>query len=693
MLILLVSSSSISAQEKVSYKKQKYAIKKLGEVNPLAVQEDYQPKVSNLEMPSPGSSKFALKQLKKKSAKQFPRTTPLKRSWKTSESSSLTIESGFPLATYLYVPALDDTIVTYLSGGIPNDNTLSIGNNGYMVTAYNSSIFAYDTNLDTLLFKISLHAFTAEFTLNDKYDPKVLYDPISDRFILVFLNGRLSTNMRIIVCFSSTNDPRDPWNLYELPGNPLNDTTWTDYPAIAITENELFVTGNLLRDNEPWQTGFSQTIIWQVNLEEGYTGDTTLTTQLWTDIAYGGKNVRNINPVQGGSSPLDSAMYLLSNRNFTLLSDTIFLIEIDGTIDNPSASLSIDLGITDTPYGAPPLGRQEIGEDSLSTNDARILGAFIENGEIQYVANTINSATGFAGVYHGFINDLNNTPVFTGTILSDDTLDFGYPNIAYTGDEACSRQSVIAFNHSSPWHWAGVSAVMYNSDSEYSDRITLKKGDAAIDRLNGPERWGDYFGIQRKYDTPNKVWTAGYYSKDNGINYTWASELLVSQDNTLSASITDSTDQSNYGSGDATATLSIQGGNVPYSIVWNDNNEQTTETAENLSAGTYFVSITDNKNCSVSDSVSFVETAPLNNIFPNPSNDIVNVFFEMELAEMVYIELYDAKGSLIKMLYQDQVKAGENLFTFSISPLSIGGYLLKINTEEKEVLSEKIIKY
>lgn len=693
LLLLVFGIGFVSGQQKTKAKSQNFPIKKLGTVSPMEIQDDFEPKVYNLEMPSPGSDKYRLRQLKQKSAKLYPRTSATNETWDTDEESAIIVENGFPLATYLYVPALNDTIVTYLVGGIPNDNTVAISNDGHMLASYNSSIFAYDTEADTLLFKTSLHSFTSEFSNSDKYDPKTLYDPIADRFILVFLNGRLSTDMRIVVCFSSTSDPSDPWNIYSITGNPLNDTTWTDYPALGITKSELFITGNLLRDNEPWQTGFSQSIIWQANLDNGYNGDTALTTQLWTDIAYDGTNIRNIQPVQGGSNPLDSTMYFLSNRNFTILSDSIFLMKLDGTINQSTANLSVDLGITDTPYGAPPLGRQELGEDSLSTNDARVLGAFIEDNEIQYVANTINPTTGYAGVYHGFIEDIDESPLYTGMILSDDTLDFGYPNIAYTGNEDCSRQSVIAFNHTSPWHWAGISAIMYNSDSKYSNRLTLKEGNSSIDRLNGPERWGDYFGIQRKYDTPDIVWTTGYYSKNNGNNYTWASKLRSSSDKTLMASITDSTDLSGFGKTDASATVIIEGGNEPYSIMWSDENSQTSEVANDLAAGLYFVTVTDDKNCIITDSVKFVETTPANNVFPNPTNENVNVFFELEQTAIVYIDLYDSKGALVKNMYIDQAKSGENLFTFSISPLAIGSYVLKINTDDEEILSQKIVKF
>jgi hypothetical protein len=160
----------------------------------------------------------------------------------------------------------------------------------------------------------------------------------------------------------------------------------------------------------------------------------------------------------------------------------------------------------------------------------------------------------------------------------------------------------------------------------------------------------------------------------------------------LMASITDSTDLSGFGKADASATLSINGGNEPYSIMWSDENIQTSEVANDLSAGQYVVTVTDNKNCALVDSVTIVESSPENNVFPNPTNENVNVFFELEQTAIVYIDLYDSKGALVKNMYIDQAKSGENLFTFSISPLAIGSYVLKINTDDESILSEKIIK-
>ncbi|PCH94719.1 MAG: hypothetical protein COB85_05305, partial [Bacteroidetes bacterium] len=543
-------------------------------------------------------------------------------------------------------------------------------------------------------------SFSTEFTNNGKFDPKILYDPISDRFILVFLNGYSSIESQIIVCFSSTNDPADPWNIYAFSGNPLNDTTWTDYPAIALSEGELFLTINLLRDGEPWQTGFAQTIIWQVDKQNGYDGDSVLNTMLWQDIKYDGKNIRNLNPIQGGSGPVGDNIYLLSNKNFTILSDSIFLVEVTGDQYNTGTQLNVTLGHSNLPYGAPPSGRQSIA-DSLATNDARILGGFIENGEIQYVSCSIDTTSGFAAIYHGFINDLDDVPIFTANILRDDSLDLGYPNIAYTGIHDCSRQSIITLDHTSPTRDPGISTILHGSDNTYSNLISLKEAEGPIDRnINpGDERWGDYSGIQRKYNDTGVVWMAGFYGRSDEVNYTWVTQVTSELETVLSAFIDTSSNVSVFGASDGSASVQVLGGIPPIGISWNDPDAQMNDTASDLPPGDYMVRVTDAANCVVYDTVTITEPTevpsspiPQRPVFPNPFVDAATVYFELEADAQVSITVYDSKGSLIKILYEGLAKQGANVFSFSTVPLRIGVYILKVISGKNELISEKIIK-
>jgi hypothetical protein len=54
-----------------------------------------------------------------------------------------------------------------------------------------------------------------------KYDPRVIYDPKRDRFIIVFLNGFTDQTSFIYVAFSESNDPLGNWHLYTLPAIPF----------------------------------------------------------------------------------------------------------------------------------------------------------------------------------------------------------------------------------------------------------------------------------------------------------------------------------------------------------------------------------------------------------------------------------------------------------------------------------------
>jgi hypothetical protein len=153
------------------------------------------------------------------------------------------------------------------------------------------------------LFAVSLSAFSDTLGIPDgDFDPRVRYDPVHDRFCLGILETVFTPETSyIIVAFSQTNDPTGIWNLYALPGNPKDNNRWTDYPMIALTQEELFITGNLIIPDEPWQTGFSETLIWQMSLDKGYAGD-SLDAIYWDNIYFGGAPIRNMNPVQGGST-------------------------------------------------------------------------------------------------------------------------------------------------------------------------------------------------------------------------------------------------------------------------------------------------------------------------------------------------------------------------------------------------------
>ncbi len=614
-LAILFSGTAIFAQQQISRSPlQQFPV--AAQVVMREIHDDFNPQLQHLEMPAPGSESYRRHLIDLKSAlydgNKFQPT-----GYKNNATASLSapeVLAGFE--------------GNIMGSSVPNDNDMAISNNGDIISVINSSIYFYD-NTNTLLFYTSLAAFSDTLDIPDaKFDPKVLYDPRADKFVMLFLAGFDPEHTNVIIAFSQTSDPLGAWNLYSIPGNPKNNNLWTDFPMFALTENELFLTINLIIPDEPWQTGFSETLIWQMSLDKGYNAE-PLDAVFYDNIFFDSKPIRNLNPVRGGSTTYGPDMYFLSNRNFSESNDTIFIVHVTGLLDDPGTIVEIDYSLSNLNYGVPPQARQYT-TNIFDTNDGRILGSYYENGQIQFVSNTLDPATGFCGIYHGIITDLDGAKTIEANIIGDDTLDLGYPNISYTGKFVGDDQSIITFDHTAPTVYAGMSAVFYNW-GDYSELVNLKTGDTYVNILSGGyERWGDYTGSQRKYNEPGVVWVSGNFGKLIDVfpfvqhnNATWIASLK-------------STVEPNVGI------------NTPKS-----------------------------------------NAAPI--VYPNPSANVFNTKFNLTESGTVNFYLYDINGNLVKELLRNKAETGENIFTFSTNPLAAGTYLLKIVLNDKVFNTQQVI--
>ncbi|MBU3676364.1 MAG: hypothetical protein FGM54_04180, partial [Chitinophagaceae bacterium] len=161
----------------------------------------------------------------------------------------------------------------------PTDNALAISDAGILVSAINYGIQYFDTLGQALSPELTWSNFINDTTLNQaKYDPRVMFDHQHQRFVVVLLHGFSSATSKVLACFSKTADPRQGWNIYALPGNPFNDTTWSDYPNIGLSANELFINCNRFGDAP--QYNFKETYIYQLGLQEAYAGQ-VLSYGLW----------------------------------------------------------------------------------------------------------------------------------------------------------------------------------------------------------------------------------------------------------------------------------------------------------------------------------------------------------------------------------------------------------------------------
>lgn len=491
----------------------RFTFERAAVVNMSEETEDWDIHLQHLEAPKPGSNSVRGHLLEKKQRlmRKYPRV-----------AAGANKSGGIP----------DPIVGTEFEGnsfqGVPNDNDIAISNDSMIVSVTNSRIHMYNSVTEEQIRWRSLGNLASPLSVSgSKFDPKVIYDPIADRFVIVYLNGFTWGTSWIIVGFSQTNDPTEDWNMYKIYGNPLNNETWSDYPVIGFNENDLFIGINTFTNGSTNNSGFTESCLWQVGLNEGYSG-AELITNYYSDILPQSKKIFNITPINGGIEPYGSNMYLLSNRNTDEANDTIFLLEVTGPVTDQNTSLVVNTLTADNAYILPVPAKQAEGH-WFDTNDSRVLGGYYHNGSIQFVQSCTDTLTGTSAIYHGTIDDPTaSTPIVSSRIISEAGLDFGYPNISCSGVTETDEQAIITFNHSSETVSAGMSAVYLTGAMEASDRVLIKAGFGLVNVLSDSiERWGDYSGSQPVYDELGTIWVVGSFGNGSGGHGTWIAQVTT----------------------------------------------------------------------------------------------------------------------------------------------------------------------
>jgi hypothetical protein len=399
----------------------------------------------------------------------------------------------------------------------PSECDIAVSNAGKIVSISNAWM-RYFTENGTLVFSDSLSHFA-----NGVLDPHVIYDPKADRFVFSCAYGFHQAEPFVLVGygtvigFSKSNNPANGWNLYQLPYTDFHDNTVGDYPLLAMSDNEIFITLDYYNSGNRYK----HVEIIQINKAEGYAGASSLIAQNY-DAPLTGKLKGTMVPAQGGSTTYGPNMYFIMANENGQTSNKYYVYEITNTISSGQAMLKRYGPVISNVYYTPQETSYQPGGIPLfnpnADNDVYVEDAFFENGILQFCQHT--NVNGKAAICMGRIMGIPNNPTCSAKTISDPNLYLGFASMAYVGNSTTDNSIIMGIEHSGINFFPGLSAVYVNSNFDISALTPVKIG---VDTINGV--WGDFSGTCRRYNHPGEVWFEGQYGSSVFPRINWIAKL------------------------------------------------------------------------------------------------------------------------------------------------------------------------
>jgi hypothetical protein len=392
----------------------------------------------------------------------------------TADAPIVTISANFTGAEFHTDPGIAVS---------PPDSDGAIGPN-YFVELLNNLYQVYDKS-GTLIQQLRLPDFWNAAGVTPAglpYDPRVLYDPVSQRWFATSSENPFVPN-DILVAVSNTSDPTQGWQGFAIPSDPSGQT-WADFPMLGINQDGIFITTNMYFADTPNFSSEEIIAIPKSDLLQAV--PTVANATVFSNISANDTGFYPHPAVayqSSGSEPLLSAGASFGSSNFLNISS------IDPPISNPLLNFADRLvGITAEPDA--PVATQKGTNVELDLRPSSQFGSSVvlEDGRLFAVQGI--EQNGLAALRWFEVGDPLNSP----TILNIGVIN--PPNLnVYDGSIAVNSQGdvVIGFTGSGPNDYpsAFVVAGALNGDSlTFSDPILLKAGDGPYLGTDGEQGEG-----------------------------------------------------------------------------------------------------------------------------------------------------------------------------------------------------------
>ncbi|MBI3406409.1 MAG: hypothetical protein HY046_13225 [Acidobacteria bacterium] len=411
---------------------------------------------------------------------------------------------------------------------IPPDTHGAVGPN-HLVVALNSDIKIQD-RLGNQLSSVTIDTFWTPAGANGTFDPRVLYDPFADRWIMTATSDARLATSSVLIGTSQTNDPTGNWDLHKIDGDAAN-LAWVDYPTVGFNKDWIVVCANMFTITNDT---FSNENIWVFTKSTLYSG--TATFRKFTDTISSGT------PAVTLDNNLGTLFFVKSfNGNFNG-QGFLSLGTLTGTVGAEiytSAQPGIQIGVPNPwtsfqPGGdfAPQMGIAV----NINAGDARILNVVVRNNSI-WAAHTVflpagapthTAAQWWQISLGGTVQQFGRVEDPTGNIF------YAYPTIAVNSQ----NDVLLGYSSFSATQFASAN-YSFRAGSDPANTMqqdaSLKAGVALYNKTLGgsSNRWGDYSATLVDPMNDRDLWTIQEFASapplfGQGRWATWWGKITVS---------------------------------------------------------------------------------------------------------------------------------------------------------------------
>ena len=425
----------------------------------------------------------------------------------------------------------------------PPDPTGAVGP-GFFMAAVNVAVSVYDRAGVEVLGPMRLQSLFSSLPPNDT-DPKLVYDPYDDAFVLVYLVYSSTKNDIVVVYIpGSTADDFSTWCGLIVPGDQVSGDgkQFADYPSVGLTADRVAITTNNFDFDSglpPGKYDYAQII--SIKKSELYDPTCTIVPTL---RVFSGNQLRDPDGSKaftlqaaatvGGTEPTTQFLTSFDFNGPAVKSNLVLwrLKKQDGKLKLTKVALSV--GKVDYP----PYGRQcDAGTaDEWDTGDLRLVNASYDAGAgTLQTAHAVAHQFGGGGMESGVrwyeidpASPLSDSTVARKGFVGADGVDTGWPSVVTDSDGVV----FVDYSRAGGSECLGIWAASILPGGSAASQLEVRAGDARYNFAAGVDRWGDFSAIGRDPLDPTQVALFNAYALTDGAGSTslWREHVALVDD-------------------------------------------------------------------------------------------------------------------------------------------------------------------